>query len=169
MVDIPKGQITVKIRRFIPHDDGIVILPHDGTTGHYQEWKTIEEDKANLFTNAGHDFIAQQLYATSGLSTNGANWVALSDDTVIPAVTDTVVAAEITTNGLQRSQGTYAHTIGTNVTTITKTFTATATQSSRKAGLLLASVDSTLVNENTYGPVTLNNGDQIQIIWTITA
>src|SRR2546428_6162617 len=150
MTDAPQGQITVKIRRFIPHTDGVESLSHDGSSGHYEEWKTIEEDKKNLFTNAGHDFIAQQGYATSGLSTNGANWVALSDDTGIPAITDTVLAGEITTNGLQRSQGTYAHTIGTNVTTITKTFTATATQSSRKPGLLLASVDSTLVNENTY-------------------
>src|SRR2546422_8840925 len=99
MVDIPKGQITVKIRRFIPHDDGIVTLPHDGTIGHYEEWKTIEEDKKNLFTSAGHDFIAQQLYAPSGLSTNGANWVALSDNTANPDPLDTVLTGEITTNG----------------------------------------------------------------------
>src|SRR5947209_815750 len=133
MVDIPKGQITVKIRRFIPHADGIVILPHDGATGHYEEWKTIEEDKKNIFTNAGHDFIAQQLYATSGLSTNGSNWIALSNDATAPVVTDTVLTAEITTNGLARAQGVYGHTKGTNITTITKTFTATATKTYQKA------------------------------------
>src|SRR5207245_4852786 len=147
MADSPKGKITVQIRRFIPHVDGAETLPHDGTSGRYEEWKTIEEDKKNIFTSAGHDFIAQQLYALSGLSTNGANWVALSDNTALPDPLDTILTGEITTNGLQRSQGTYAHTIGTNVTTITKTFTATATQSSRKAGLFLSSVDSTLVNE----------------------
>src|SRR5437867_2263711 len=123
MANTPKGQITVKIRRFIPHENGTAILPHDGSSGHYEEWKTIEEDKDNIFTNAGHDFISQQVYATSGIVTTGANWIALSNDSAGPQITDTVLAGEITTNGLGRAQGTYAHTAGTAITTITKIFT----------------------------------------------
>ena len=168
MSESPKGSITVFIKRFKPHNEGTETLPHDGTKGFYEEWKTIEQDKDNIFTNAGHDFVALQCYSTTP-GGNGANYIALTNDSAAPNVADTTLTSEIVINGLQRAQGAYAHTPGTNTETIIKTFTATDTQASQKAGLFTAASVGTLVNESTYGPVTLNNGDQLQIIWTITS
>ena len=122
----------------------------------------------NLITNGGKDFIAQQIGATSGLGTNGANYIALTNDATAPAATDTTLASEIATNGLTRAQGAYAHTAGTNTFTITKTFTATATQSAQKAGLFTASSVGTMLAETAFTSVTLNNGDTLTITWTIT-
>jgi hypothetical protein len=55
------------------------------------------------------------------------NYMALTaTSTPAPAVGDTTLAGEITTagGGLIRALGTYAHTAGTNTSTLTKTFTA---------------------------------------------
>lgn len=79
-------------------------------------------------TNAGSDWQAQQMGASSGLSTNGANFLGLTADATAPAATDTVLVGEIATpgGGLVRKQATYAHTAGAAQYTLTATFTANA-------------------------------------------
>jgi hypothetical protein len=145
----PHGKVTVSVLR-----DGQEIYYHEGH---------------NLITNAGKDFIAQQIGGSSGLATNGANYIALSSNTDAPAAGDTTLAGEITTGGLARSQGDYAHTNGQNTFTVTETFTASATHSNiQKAGLFTASSGGTMVAENTFSSVTLADGDQLTITWTIT-
>jgi len=127
-----------------------------------------DETNHNLITNAGKDFIAQQVGSTSP-ATNGANYIALSADSTTPSASDTTLTGEITSGGLARAQGTYSHTAGTNTFTIQKTFTATASFTGvQKSGLFTASTSGTLVAENTFSPVNLISGDQLQITWTIT-
>jgi hypothetical protein len=122
----------------------------------------------NLITNAGKDFIAVQLGQTSGLGTNGANYIALSDDIAAPNAADTTLTGEISTNGLTRAQGLYAHTAGTDNWTISKTFTATGTVNNvQKAGLFTLGAVGTMMAENTFASVNLANGDQLTITWTI--
>lgn len=145
----PQGYVTVSVIR-----DGQEIYHHEGH---------------NLITNAGKDFIAQQIGAASGLATNGANYIALSPNTDAPAAGDTTLAGEITTGGLARSQGEYAHTNGQSTLTVTETFTASATHNNvQKAGLFTASSGGTMMAENTFTSVSLANGDQLTITWTIT-
>ncbi|MEM3734838.1 MAG: hypothetical protein QW158_07840 [Nitrososphaerales archaeon] len=143
-----KGEVTVVHIR-----DGVVLF---------------KETSSNLITNAGKDFIAQQLGSTSPAS-NGANYIALSTDSTTPSASDTTLAGEITTGGLQRQQGTYSHTAGTNTFTVQKTFTASASFTGvQKAGLFTASAGGTMMAENTFSAVNLISGDQLQITWTIT-
>jgi len=122
----------------------------------------------NLITNAGKDFIARQLGSTSP-APNGANYIALSTDSTTPSASDTTLPGEITYGGLARSQGTYSHEDGTNTFTIQKTFTATTSFTGvQKAGLFTAPTGGTMLAVNTFTPINLQNGDQLQITWTIT-
>jgi hypothetical protein len=122
----------------------------------------------NLITNAGKDFIAAQVGSTSP-GTNGANYIALSSNSAAPAATDTSLTGEINTNGLNRAQGTYSHTAGTNTFTVSKTFTATGTVTDvQKTGLFTASSGGTMVAENTFATADLISGDQLTVTWTIT-
>lgn len=144
----PQGYVTVTVTR-----DGNEIYRH--------------EDH-NVITTAGKDFISAQIGSTSP-GNNGANFIALSSDTAAPAAGDTALAGEITSGGLERAQGTYAHTNGEATLTIASTFTASATHTDvQKAGLFTAASGGTMMAENTFTPVTLNSGDQLTITWTIT-
>jgi hypothetical protein len=120
----------------------------------------------NLRTTAGGDWQASVMGNTAAPPAT-CNYIALSNDAGAPAAGDTTVATEITTNGLGRAQGTYAHTNGTAAFTIQKVFSATGTQASQKTGLLNASSSGTLCFENTYTQVTVNNGDTLTVTWTI--
>jgi hypothetical protein len=103
-----------------------------------------------------------------------ARFVALTTDTSGPAVGDTSLTSEITTNGLQRALGTYAHTPGATTSTITKTWTASGTHTAvHKAGLLTggygASGGGVLVAAtNLNADATLASGDSLQVTWTWT-
>lgn len=153
----PHGYVTVSVVR-----DGQEIYHH--------------EDH-NVITNAGKDFISAQLGSTSA-ATNGANFIALSSDTGGFDAAHTALASEITASGLGRSQGDYAHTPGQNTFTVTETFTATGTVNNvQLAGLFTAAVtgtpgaggdDGVMMAENTFTSVSLANGDQLTITWTIT-
>lgn len=122
----------------------------------------------NLITNAGLDFISAQIGSTS-TGSNGANYIALSSDTTAPAATDTTLSGEISGSGLDRAQGTYSHTAGTNTFTVQKIFTASGTVSAiQKTGLFTASSGGTMMAENTFSSVNLISGDQLTLTWTIT-
>jgi len=132
----------------------------------------VQEDIKNLLTTGGRDFFHEQNYTNTSAGTKGSNAIALSLDTSNPAAGDTALAGEITADGLTRVQASViSHSIGTNVTTLENTFTATA-----------AFVDlhkSALFNQNTIGEqmthaseftsdVTLAIGDTITVTWTLT-
>jgi hypothetical protein len=144
----PHGYVTVSVIR-----DGQEVYHH--------------EDH-NLITNAGKDFISAQIGSTSP-GNNGANYIALTTTSITPAAGDTTLAGEITGGGLQRAQGTYAHSNGQNTFTVTRTFTAGQTFTNvQGAGLFTASSSGTMMAENTFTAVTLQNNDQLTITWTIT-
>jgi hypothetical protein len=122
----------------------------------------------NLITNAGRDFLHSQGYNTSGLGSNGLNYIALSNDTVGEGAGSTILSNEITTNGLARTQGTYAHTPGNNVTTIDHTFTASGTQSAQKAALFTASSSGTMNHVLGFTQRNLITSDTLQVTFQIT-
>ena len=122
----------------------------------------------NLITNAGKDFISAQIGSTT-TGSNGANYIALSSDSTAPAATDTTLTGEISGSGLDRAQGTYSHTAGTNTFTVQEVFTASGTVSAiQKTGLFTASSVGTMMAENTFSSVNLISGDQLTVTWTIT-
>jgi hypothetical protein len=144
-----------------PHGYVVISAKHaDGAEFYHHE-------DHNLITTAGKDFISAQIGSTTP-GGNGANYIALTNTAITPAAGDTTLSGEITTNGLARAQGTYAHTAGQSTFTVSKTFTATASQSAQAAGLFTASSAGTMMAENTFTSVSLANNDQLTITWTIT-
>jgi hypothetical protein len=85
-----------------------------------------------LLTNGGRDALHAQHLGTSAQPA-AFNFIGLANSATAttPAVGDTTLAGEITTagGGLIRAQATYAHTAGTNTSTLTKTFTANGSDS----------------------------------------
>jgi len=132
----------------------------------------IQESKKNLLTTSGRDFFHNQVYTNTSAGTKGGNAIALSLDATDPAVGDITLVGEITTNGLSRGQATtISHSTTSNVTTLEKTFTATAQ--------FLNIHKAALFNQNTIGgqithssefttDVSLENGDTITCTWTLT-
>jgi hypothetical protein len=144
-----------------PHGYVVVTVTRDGQ-------EIYRNEQHNLITNVGKDFISAQIGATTP-GANGANYIALTTTAVTPAAGDTALSGEITTGGLGRAQGTYAHTAGQNTFTVSKTFTATASATNvQAAGLFTASSSGTMMAENTFTSVSLANNDQLTITWTIT-
>ncbi len=132
----------------------------------------VQQDIKNLLTTGGRDFFHAQDYTNTSAGTKGGNAIALSLDATNPVAGDTTLVGEITADGLTRVQAsTISHTVGTNVTTLEKTFTATAP--------FVNLHKSALFNQDTIGgqmthsseftsDVTLAIGDTITVTWTLT-
>ena len=134
-------------------------------------YKEIDEPEIvwNVITNSGRDFLHQQGYASSGIGANGLNYIGLSNDTLTETATSTVLSNEIVLNGLIRAQGVFAHTPGTNTSTIDKTFTCTTLpQAAQKAGLFSAVTVGTGCHFLAFTQRSLQVADTLQITYTIT-
>jgi hypothetical protein len=103
-----------------------------------------------------------------------ARFIGLTTDTGGPAVGDTSLTSEITTNGLQRALALYAHTPGATTSTLSKTFTASGTHTAvHKAGLFTGGYGASgggvdVANTNLNADATLASGDSIAVTWTWT-
>lgn len=129
------------------------------------------DDGKNLITNAGWDMIASALSNTATQAA-ACNYIAMTADTTAMAATDTTLTSELTTNGLGRAQGTYAHSAGTKIWTVAKTFTysTTGSQSIGKVAVFNAASSGTYCWGYVLGTAQTvsNNGDTITVTWTHT-
>lgn len=128
-----------------------------------------------LLTNGGRDLLHSQGFNT-GAQGAASNYMALTANSGAPVNTDTVLTAEIATGGggLIRAQATYAHTAGTNTTTLTKTFTANGSDALpvvvAKIGVFNAGAAGTMTLEtllNATATLTVS-GDSVTITETVT-
>ena len=126
--------------------------------------------KRNLLTNAGRDKAHAQIYTNTTAGARGAGFIAVTVDVAAPADADTVLTGEITTGGLARADAsTKTHPVGTNSTTISHTFTASATHTNvQKAALFDAAAVGTMYHENTFTATTLISSDTLTVTWTLT-
>jgi len=129
-----------------------------------------------LLTNAGRDALHGQHLGTATQAA-AFNYMALTASTTAPAAGDTTLSGEITTSGggLVRAQATYAHTTGTNTSTLTKTFTANGSDSLSvviaQIGVFNASSGGTLGYHtvlNATATLTVS-GDNLTVTETLTA
>ncbi len=129
-----------------------------------------------LLVNAGRDGLHAQHLGTAAQPA-AFNWMAVSANVTAPAAANTTLPGEIVTagGGLLRAQATYAHTAGTNTSTLTKTFTANGSDvlpvTIAKIGVLNASTGGTLGYEtllNATATLTVS-GDNVAITETVTA
>ncbi|MDE1868044.1 MAG: hypothetical protein KGI08_10100 [Thaumarchaeota archaeon] len=136
------------------------------------------QDSDNVHNTGGVDFLHYQGYTSTGTgstsdintATQGANWLALSSNAGGASAAHTSLAGEYSTLGLSRAQcTTRSHSAGTNVTTLSKTFTATGTATAVQLGALFnASLSGVECHEFTFASTDLNNGDQITLVITVT-
>lgn len=103
----------------------------------------------------------------------GAIFMALSTDASTSAAADTVLASEVTTNGLARAKATYAHTYGTATATHQVVYTASGTVTAvHKLGLFPTSKsnggDPVIFEANLSSDATVNNGDTLTVTDTLT-
>lgn len=139
----------------------------DGTPDPTSFVELSRETVHNVITTVGRDFLHTQGYGTSPAG-NGLNYIGLSDDTLTETSASTTLSNEITLNGLGRAAGTPAHTGGTNTTTVTRTFTASGTQSAQKAALFTASSGGTMNHALAFTQRNLISGDTLACTFTIT-
>jgi hypothetical protein len=129
-----------------------------------------------LLVNSGRDFVSAQLHGSAS-ATAVAKWIALTANASAAAAGDTTLTGEIATagGGLIRAVAALAHTTGTNVSTLTNTFTANGSDALpvtlAKAGAFTQlAVGGTLVFETLFGTTaTLSaSGDACAVTWTLT-
>ncbi len=122
----------------------------------------------SVITNVGRIQLHKGGYWTSGLPTNGFNFIALSNDALTETATSTTLSTEIAANGLTRAQGTVTLPIGAgNQTTVDKTFTATGAQSAQKAALFDASSVGNMNHALAFTQRALVSTDTLQITFTM--
>ncbi len=160
-VSIGRGRsLSDRVATMRPNEVHAVIIRKDGTV----------EDlgiTSNLRTTVGLDWQADVMgNATQPVS---ARWIALTTNATAPAAGDTTLTGEITTGGLGRAAGTYAHTAGVASYTISNTFTASATHTAvAKAGLFTAITTGTMAFTTMLNnTATLDSGDTLAVTWTI--
>lgn len=128
-----------------------------------------------LLTNAGRDALHAQHMSTSAQPAS-FNYMAVSSNSTAPSAASTTLPGEITTagGGLLRKQATYAHSAGTNTSTLTATFTANGSDSLpvtiAKIGVLNAASVGTLGYEtllNATATLTVS-GDNVTVTETVT-
>lgn len=176
----PVGYLSASVRHFKGYIDSetkeFYKIPYDPTITHlepvYDDWREISKDVHNLLTNAGKDYLHAQYWTNNAAGGVGVNFIALSESTLTPAVTDTTLGGEITTNGLQRViASTRSHTSGTSTTVLSNTFTASGAFTDVKASAILnASSTGTMghIANFTTGSGTLSSGDQLAVTWSMT-
>lgn len=152
-------------------------IDHEHTDG----WQWSEDAwcwfrQAELLVNAGRDSLHDQHFKTTAQPV-GFGWMGLSANTAAEVATNTTLPGEITTagGGLIRGVATYAHTASTNLSTMTRLFTANGSDALSvviaKDGLFNAITAGTFGYEkllNATATLTVS-GDNITVTHSITA
>lgn len=146
--------------------------------GAYFGCDVVSEPPAMLLTNSGRDALHQQHLGTSAQPA-AFFYLALANSATAtaPAATDTTLVGEITTagGGLLRGSATFSHTAGTNTSTLTKTFTANASDSLPVTVSQLGVFNAASAGTMSYKtPLSANatlsiSGDNVAVTETITA
>jgi len=153
---------------------GLIMLPtspdiryeiHMTVTVHRDGKQIYYSHHAGVLTTLGLNWAEDQLFDSPG--TDPAKWIGLSNDASSPSAAWTAIPNEITGNGLARAPGTYVDN-GDGECNVTKTFTATGSQSVQLAGLYWALTGDYLFCSDTMSPVSLQANDQLSVTFTIT-
>ena len=137
-------------------------------TGERKQLATLNK---NLLCNAGRDAFHALCYTNTSAGTRGFGFIASTESVITPAVGDTTLTGEISTNGLARADATTkTHSAGTNSTVVEHTFTASGAFTSVLASAtFVASSAGTMghIANFTTGSGTLASADTLKITWTL--
>lgn len=101
-----------------------------------------------------------------------ARYIALTENASAASASSTSLTGELTTGGMGRALGTYAHTLGASTLTLTKSFSVTSTfPAIHRAGLFqVSTASSAILSFETVlnADASVVNGDTLAVTWTIT-
>ena len=118
--------------------------------------------KDNIIVNGGFDLISDAI--SNSTRPAAANYIAVGTGTTAPAATQTALVTESA-----RGLGTYAHTVGTKVFTVTFTFAAgVATAALTEAGVFNASSAGTMLDRVTFSVINKGAADTLTVTFTFT-
>lgn len=127
----------------------------------------------NVVTKAGKDFILAQAYSAAP-AVNGLNYIGLSNSAFTEDANSVSLSGEITANGLSRVQASsITHVAGTDVVTISKTFTCTTANQSAQKAALFSTAGPPVAGIMAHAlPLSLQRNlapnDTLQIVYTLT-
>lgn len=157
-----------KARVRIHHE---VAYDRDDKTGLWLT-KAVDEDEEvdNLLLDAARVQLHAQCYETSGLLTNGFNYVGLSNDGSAVAAGDTTLTGELAADGLTRAQGAVTPPTGSgNQTVVQEVFTYVGvSQAVQKSALFTAVSSGVMGHEVLFTQRTLATNDTLTVTYTIT-
>jgi len=157
---------------------GWIVIAEEATNA--PVWGNIGSNTTSVLTidawRTGDDTAGTTPAATANyliLPATRCRYIALTENVTAPAASDTVLTGEITTGGLSRALGTYAHTDNAATLTFTKSFSVTATfPAVHKAGLFSASTLTAagimLFETNLNADASVVSGDTLSVTWTVT-
>lgn len=158
--------LSLSIESPIPQNGTVLGLEFHVDMWHRRNGKLLaySHHVGNL-TNIGANFTKEKISYDSG--NLNATYIALSNSTDSPSATWTDLPAEITTGNMSRAQGSYTDT-GVGTWNVSYIFSPTETNSTRLVGLLWNTGASVLLASDTITPVNYENGDTLEIVWSIT-
>jgi len=140
-------------------------------------YKTIWEGEGhNILTDAGRVLIHTLIYGTAAQKTSasagvGFNYIGISNDATAPAAGDTALTGELSSDGLQRVQGTVTLATGSGtITTVENVFTYTGipNQGVQKTAVFDAAVAGNMTHEILFTQRILATNDSITLTFSIT-
>lgn len=159
------NHITVEVRRAKRDPEtGLALKDAVGNVLYHEELEIFENH--NVTCNAGLDAAKNRLFDSATTQTT-AHYIALSESNDVPDAAHTLIADEITINGLARAAGTYDISgCSTGECIVQNTFTAGASFSTvQLMGLLDAATTGDLYFEATFTAVALESDDQLTAKW----
>jgi hypothetical protein len=128
--------------------------------------------RLTLRTTAGRDYQAGIMGNPSSTGTGAfasASYIGLTADLTAPAAGDTILPGEVLSGTLVRAQGAFGHTTGAASYTVSKLFVSDQHIIVNKIGLFNAATGgSPFIETVLSAQATLNSGDQLQIVSTVT-
>jgi hypothetical protein len=101
-----------------------------------------------------------------------SRYIALTENASAASAASTALTGELTTGGMGRALGTYAHTLGAATYTLAKTFSVSGTfPAIHRAGLFqVSTASSSILSFETVLNADANviSGDSLAVTWTIT-
>jgi len=121
----------------------------------------------NLRTTAGLNWQSDLMGSAAGVP---AKYIGLTENATAPAIGDTTLAGELTTDGLTRALALYNHTPGSPIYTLFKAFTVTGgPHTIEKTAVFTLVSGGVMVFEAVANPVSVvDNTDTLNVTWTIS-
>ncbi|HUV84561.1 MAG TPA: hypothetical protein VMV86_02580 [Methanosarcinales archaeon] len=147
---------------------GAVVLKGQFRVTHLRDGQILSEEVFdNTITNTGKKETAGLL---NEQATGGFKWIGLGSSSTTAVAADTALVTAITAAGLARAAATCSKattTVAGDTAQLVKTFTATATQAVREAGIFDSSTAGIMLARQTFAAKNMEANDTLAVTYKI--